>query len=323
LSAELWERSSLCPWRILWRMKAGGAGSPPRRPNAGMNAQVLVPIGIYAMSAQSAKLGLIAGNGTFPFLILQSAREQNLEMVVVAIKEETFPEIESCGYPVHWLGIGQLGKLIQVLQKAGVRQAIMAGQVKHVQIFSSSLPDLTMIRMLAGLKQKNTDSLIGGVAKVLQEEGIDLIDSTLLLKPHMAPEGKITRRELNAHERADVEYGRPIAHRIALMDIGQTIVVRDQAVVAIEAMEGTDAVIRRAGELANGKNLTVIKSSKPRQDMRFDVPVIGKATVEHMIAAGATALIVDAHRTLVLDRKSLVELADHKGVAIAGLAPLG
>jgi UDP-2,3-diacylglucosamine hydrolase len=274
------------------------------------------------MSEQSGKYGLIAGNGKFPFLILQSAREQDLEIVVAAIKEETFPEIESCGYPVHWLGIGQLGKLVQIFQKAGVRKAIMAGQVKHVQIFSSSLPDLTMIRMLAGLKQKNTDSLIGGVAKVLQESGIDLIDSTMLLKPHMAPEGKIGRRELSAHEHADLEYGRPIAHRITLMDIGQTIVVRDQAVVAVEAMEGTDAVIRRAGELANGKNLTVIKASKPRQDMRFDVPVIGKATIEHMIAAGATALIVDAHRTLILDRKSLVELADQKDIAVLGMAPL-
>jgi UDP-2,3-diacylglucosamine hydrolase len=274
------------------------------------------------MSEQSGKYGLIAGNGRFPFLILQSAREQDLEIVVAAIKEETFPEIESCGYPVHWLGIGQLGKLVRIFQKAGVHRAIMAGQVKHVQIFGSSLPDLTMIRMLAGLKQKNTDSLIGGVAKVLQESGIDLIDSTMLLKPHMAPEGKIGRRGLSAHERADLEYGRPIAHRIALMDIGQTIVVRDQAVVAVEAMEGTDEVIRRAGELANGKNLTVIKASKPRQDMRFDVPVIGKATIEHMIAAGATALIVDAHRTLILDRKSMVDLADQKDIAVLGMAPL-
>jgi len=274
------------------------------------------------MSEQREKYGLIAGNGQFPFLVLQSAREQNLDIVVAAIKEETFPEIESCGYPVHWMGIGQLGKLIKVFQKAGVQKAIMAGQVKHVQIFSSSLPDFAMIRMLASLKQKNTNSLIGGVAKALLESGIELIDSTILLKPHMAPEGKITRRNLNAHERADLEYGRPIAHKIALMDIGQTIVVSDQAVVAVEAMEGTDAVIRRAGELANGKNLTVIKSSKPRQDMRFDVPVIGIATIENMHAAGATALIVDAHRTLMLDGERLIESADKKNIVILGMAPL-
>jgi len=274
------------------------------------------------MSEQREKYGLIAGNGQFPFLVLQSAREQNLDIVVAAIKEETFPEIESCGYPVHWMGIGQLGKLIKVFQKAGVQKAIMAGQVKHVQIFSSSLPDFAMIRMLASLKQKNTNSLIGGVAQALLESGIELIDSTILLKPHMAPEGKITRRNLNAHERADLEYGRPIAHKIALMDIGQTIVVSDQAVVAVEAMEGTDAVIRRAGELANGKNLTVIKSSKPRQDMRFDVPVIGIATIENMHAAGATALIVDAHRTLMLDGERLIESADKKNIVILGMAPL-
>ena len=274
------------------------------------------------MSEQREKYGLIAGNGQFPFLVLQSAREQNLDIVVAAIKEETFPEIESCGYPVHWMGIGQLGKLIKVFQKAGVQKAIMAGQVKHVQIFSSSLPDFAMIRMLASLKQKNTNSLIGGVAQALHESGIELIDSTILLKPHMAPEGKITRRNLNAHERADLEYGRPIAHKIALMDIGQTIVVSDQAVVAVEAMEGTDAVIRRAGELANGKNLTVIKSSKPRQDMRFDVPVIGIATIENMHAAGATALIVDAHRTLMLDGERLIESADKKNIVILGMAPL-
>jgi len=274
------------------------------------------------MSNPQIRYGLIAGNGQFPFLVLQSAREQNLDVVVAAIKEETFPEIESCGYPVHWMGLGQLGKLIRVFQKAGVSKAIMAGQVKHVQIFSSSLPDFAMIRMLAGLKHKNTDSLIGGVARALQESGIELMDSTILLKPHMAMEGKITRRNLNEHERADLEYGRPIGHKIALMDIGQTIVVRDQAVVAVEAMEGTDAVIRRAGELANGKNLTVIKSSKPRQDMRFDVPVIGVATIENMHAAGATALILDAHRTLMLEGKRLVELADKKDIAILGLAPL-
>ena len=274
------------------------------------------------MSEQREKYGLIAGNGQFPFLVLQSAREQNLDIVVAAIKEETFPEIESCGYPVHWMGIGQLGKLIQVFQKAGVQKAIMAGQVKHVQIFGSSLPDFAMIRMLASLKQKNTNSLIGGVAQALHESGIELIDSTILLKPHMAPEGKMTRRNLNAHERADLEYGRPIAHKIALMDIGQTIVVSDQAVVAVEAMEGTDAVIRRAGELANGKNLTVVKSSKPRQDMRFDVPVIGVATIENMHAAGATALIVDAHRTLMLDGERLIESADKKNIVILGMAPL-
>jgi UDP-2,3-diacylglucosamine hydrolase len=268
------------------------------------------------------KYGLIAGNGRFPFLILQSAREQNLDVVVAAIKEETFPEIESCGYPVNWLGLGELGKLIQVFRKSGVQQAIMAGQVKHIQIFGSSLPDLTMIRMLAGLKKKNTDSLIGGIAKVLEKSGISLIDSTAFLKPHLASPGVLTKRGLNQAEQSDVDYGRPLAHRIASMDIGQTIAVRDQAVIAVEAMEGTDAVIRRAGELAGRENITVIKVSKPRQDMRFDIPVIGLATIDAMVKSGATALVIDAGRALVFDREKAVEAADKNNIAVVAMPPM-
>ncbi len=267
------------------------------------------------------RYGLIAGNGKFPFLILQSARSQGIEMVVAAIKEETYPEIESFGYPVHWLGLGQLGKLVSLFRKSGVHKAIMAGQVKHIQIFSSSLPDFTMIRMLASLKEKNTDSIIGAVAKVLDESGIKLVDSTALLKPHMAVEGPMTRRGLNGSEQSDVEYGRPLAQRIAMMDIGQTVVVRERAIVAVEAMEGTDAVIRRAGELASKKKLTVVKVSKPRQDMRFDVPVVGVPTIENMAAAGATALVLDAQRTLMLDKERIIELADRWDIAVVGMRP--
>jgi DUF1009 family protein len=274
------------------------------------------------MAGNVIRYGLIAGNGRFPFMVLESARERNLEMIVAAIKEETFPEIESCGYPVHWLGLGQLGKLIRVFRQAGVDKAIMAGQVKHVQIFGSSLPDLTMLKTLAGLKQKSADALIGAVAHVLEEAGIELLDSTEFLKPHLAPEGTLTRRGLNKHEQADLDFGRPVAHRIALMDVGQTIVVRDRAVVAVEAMEGTDATVRRAGELAGGKNLTVIKVSKPKQDMRFDVPVVGPPTIRNMIDAGATALVLDAYRTLLVDRHALVEMADGNDIAIQGLPPI-
>jgi DUF1009 family protein len=274
------------------------------------------------VSGESIKYGLIAGNGRFPFMVLESARARQLDMVVAAIKEETSPEIESCGYPVHWLGLGQLGKLIRVFARAGVAKAIMAGQVKHAQIFGSSLPDLTMIRILASLKHKSTDALIGAVARALDEAGITLIDSTEFLRPHLAPEGTLTRRILNPREKADVEFGRPIAHRIALMDIGQTIVVRDRAVVAVEAMEGTDAAILRAGELAGRKDLTVIKVSKPAQDMRFDVPVVGPPTIQHMVDAGATALVLDAQRTLLLDREQLIESADRNSIAIEGLTPI-
>jgi DUF1009 family protein len=267
------------------------------------------------------KFGLIAGNGQFPFIVLRSAREQSVDVIVAAIQEETYPEIESCGFPVHWLGLGQLGKLVKLFREAGVRKAIMAGQVKHAQIFGSSLPDLTMIRMLAGLREKNTNALIGGVARVLEEAGITLMDSTVLLGSHLAPQGTLTRRGLNKRETADLEYGRPLAGWIARMDIGQTIVVRDRAVVAVEAMEGTDAVIRRAGELVAKRNLTVIKVSKPKQDMRFDVPVVGVPTVEHMVESGATALIIDANRTLVLDRDRLIALADQNDIAIVSLPP--
>jgi DUF1009 family protein len=274
------------------------------------------------MDSDSEKYGLVAGNGQFPFLVLESARRQNIEVVVAAIKEETFKEIESCGYPVHWLGLGQLGRLVNVFKEAGVRKAIMAGQVKHIQIFGSSLPDLTMIRMLAGLRQKNTNAIIGGIARVLEENGITLVDSSALLKPHMAPEGKLTRRGLNARERADLEYGRPIANQIALMDIGQTVVVRDKAIVAVEAMEGTDAALRRAGELVQRKNLTLIKVSKPKQDMRFDIPVVGLRTIETMIECGVTALIMDAGRTLTLDREKFLELANQNDVCIVALPPI-
>lgn len=272
--------------------------------------------------AEKEKYGLIAGNGRFPFLVLQSAREQGIDVVVAAIKEEAFSEIETCGYPVHWLGLGELGKLIRLFRNSGVQKALMAGQVKHVQIFGSSFPDLTMIRMLASLKQKNTDALIGGVARILGESGISLVDSTLLLKPYLAVEGTLTRRHLTAAEMSDVDYGRPIAQRIASMDIGQTIVVRDRAVVAVEAMEGTDAVISRAGELASRKNLTVIKVSKPKQDMRFDIPVVGSSTLETMIASGATALIIDARKTLVFDQDKFKETADKNSIAVVAFAPI-
>jgi UDP-2,3-diacylglucosamine hydrolase len=270
---------------------------------------------------EKEKLGLIAGNGRFPFLVLQSAKQQNIDIVIAAIKEEAAPDIESCGYPVHWLGLGELGKLIRTFREAGVSKAIMAGQVKHVQIFGSSFPDLTMIRMLASLKHKNTDALIGGVARVLEESGITLLDSSSLIKPYLAAQGVLTRRGLSVSEKKDVEYGRPIAQKIAAMDIGQTIVVRDQAVVAVEAMEGTDAVLRRAGDLGHRKDLTVIKVSKPKQDMRFDIPVVGKATLETMAGCGVTALVVDAERTLIFDKEEIIQLARKHDIAIVALLP--
>jgi DUF1009 family protein len=264
------------------------------------------------------KYGLIAGNGEFPFLVIQGARRAGASLSVVAIKEETDKEIEKVADKLIWVSIGQLGKMISFFRREGVTKAIMAGQVKHVQIFSGALPDLRMLKMLFSLKQRNTDSLIGAVAAELAKDGIELIDSTYFIQEQLAPEGVLTRRKPDAQEQQNIEYGLKIGQEIARLDLGQTIVVRAQACVAIEAMEGTDAVIKRAGELARGK-LTVVKVAKPNQDMRFDVPVVGVPTVETMIAAGASCLCVTAGKTLVFDRKEMISLADKHRISIIGV----
>jgi len=240
-------------------------------------------------------------------------------MVIAAIKEETSPEIERQDATFEWVSVGQLGRLIRFFKREEVTHAIMAGQVKHHQIFRlNALPDLRMVRMLARLKAKNTDSLIGAVADELAREGITLLDSTTFLEPLLASEGVVTRREPSKEERADMEYGLGVAREIGRLDLGQTIAVKDRSVVAIEAMEGTDAVILRAGEVTRGKGFVVVKVAKPDQDMRFDVPVIGMPTIENMIRAGATALHVTAGKTLLFDRDKLVKLADDNNIAVMG-----
>ncbi len=266
--------------------------------------------------------GLIAGNGQFPFLVLEGARRQGVELAVVAIKEETDPRIDEAAKNVKWVNIGQLGKMIDFFKKNGVSEAIMAGQVKHVQIFSGAVPDMRMLKMLWNLPKRNTDSLIGGVAAEMAKEGIELIDSTHFIKDSLAPEGVMTKRGPTDIESENIGYGLHVAHEIARLDLGQTIVVRAKACVAVEAMEGTDATITRAGELANGK-LTVVKVAKPNQDMRFDVPVIGVPTVEMMIKAGATCLSVTTGKTLVFDREAMVDLADRNKICIVGSPPVG
>src|SRR2546429_1173255 len=245
------------------------------------------------------KLGLIAGNGKFPFLVLEGAKRAGASVAVAAIREETDPEIERVAEHVMWVGIGQLGKMLRFFKSEGVDKAIMAGQVKHVQIFSRALPDVRMLKMLLRLPRRNTDTLIGAVASELASEGIELIDSTYFLKDQLPEVGPLTRRTPDDREKSDLEYGLEIAREIARLDLGQTIVVRDRACVAIEAMEGTDAVIRRAGELVRGR-LTVVKIAKPDQDRRFDVPVVGFPTVETMFAPGATCLCLPAGKTLSL-----------------------
>jgi hypothetical protein len=284
------------------------------------------------------KLGLIAGNGRFPFLLLDAARAQGLSVVVAAIREETDPEINHRAarderITVHWLSLGELSRLIEVFHKEGVRAAVMAGQVKHKQIFSSIRPDWRLAKLLLNLRTRNTDMLLGAVAKVLGDEGIELISSTAFLEPLLAGEGVLTARGPDEEERKNVEYGLGVARAVSGFDIGQTVVVAAQACVAVEAMEGTDAAIERAGALMKtlqdsdgtegeastlARRLTIVKVAKPKQDMRFDVPVIGMRTVEMMIRAGATCLSVESGRTLLFDREALLEKAGAAGIAIVG-----
>ena len=260
--------------------------------------------------------GLIAGNGRFPFLVLEGARSQGIEMTVIAIKEEAAPELEQHAKRLHWVSLGELSKTIDLLHQEGVKQAVMAGQVKHNKIFSAIRPDWKLAKLLFALPRKNTDALIGAVARVLEDEGIQLVDSTLFLKPLVPEAGVLTRRAPNEHEVQDIAYGLGVARQIAGMDIGQTVVIADKACVAVEAMEGTDETIARAARLAGGKQLVVVKVSKPKQDMRFDVPVVGLPTIQQMQGCGATALAVDAGRTLFFDREKLIELANQAGIAI-------
>lgn len=281
------------------------------------------------------KLGLIAGNGRFPFLLLDAARAHGAEVVVAAIKEETEPEMDmraaaDPGIRVHWLSLGELSRLIETFRQAGVTQAVMAGQVKHKQIFSSIRPDWRLAKVLLNLRTRNTDMLLGAVAKVLSDEGIELISSTAYLEPLLARPGVLTARAPTAEEQQDLAYGRAVAGALAGFDIGQTVVVAGQACVAVEAMEGTDATIERAGAIlhtlaAEGeastleRRLSVVKVAKPGQDMRFDVPVIGPRTIETMRLAGATCLSLEAGRTLIFDQDTVYTLADAAGIAIVAV----
>lgn len=284
------------------------------------------------MTAANNKLGLIAGNGRFPFLLLEAARAHGLEVVVAAIKEETDPEMDARaaadpGMRVYWLSLGELSKLIETFHQENVTRAVMAGQVKHKQIFSSIRPDWRLAKLLLSLRTKNTDMLLGAIAKVLGDEGIDLISSTAYLEPLLAQPGVLTARAPSGQEQKDIAYGREVARAIAGYDIGQTVVVASQACVAVEAMEGTDAAIERAGAImktmaAEGdastfdRSLTVVKVAKPRQDMRFDVPVIGLKTIEAMEQAQATCLSIEAGRTLIFDKDTVLLRANTAGIAV-------
>jgi len=278
------------------------------------------------MPAAKERLGLIAGNGRFPFLVLQAARARGLEVVIAAIKEETLPEIETGGAAsVHWLSLGELSKLIETFKREGVHRAVMAGQVKHKQIFSSIKPDWRLAKLLLSLGTRNTDSLLGAVAKVLADEGITLESSTSLLEPLLAKAGVLSKRTPTDQEKKDIDYGRALARHLAQYDIGQTVVIAELACVSVEAMEGTDATIERAGQIMASleadastlsRALTVVKIAKPNQDMRFDVPVVGVETIEVMRKAGATCLALDAGKCLLLDGSAIITAADEGVITI-------
>jgi DUF1009 family protein len=276
--------------------------------------------------SKAERIGLIAGNGSFPLLVLDAARAQGFDVIVAAIKEEAAPEIEQHGATaVHWLSLGELSRLIETFQREGVHRAIMAGQVKHKQIFSSIRPDWKLAKLLLSLGTRNTDSLLGAVAQSLAEEGITLENSTSFLEPLLARAGVLTKRQPTPQEKKNIEYGRTVARQLAQYDIGQTVVVAESACVAVEAMEGTDAAIARAGEIMRslggeastlGRSLTVVKIAKPNQDMRFDVPVVGVKTIEVMRQAGATCLALDAGKSLLLEGDAIFAVADSAGITI-------
>lgn len=267
------------------------------------------------------RYALIAGNGQFPLLVLREASRQGVPMVVIGIREETLPEIEQLGAVVHWVSLGELQRALGILRQEAVRKVVLAGQVKHSQIYSHIDPDGMLQQLLASLPAKNTDALIGAVARELQRLGFEVVDSTQFLRPLLAPAGQLSERSPDSGESADIAYGRQLARELARLDLGQTVVVSQRACVAIEAMEGTDAAIERAGEIVRGRRLVVVKVSKPKQDMRFDVPVVGAQTVETMQRAGATALALDAGRTLIFDREEFVARANQYRMAVVADLP--
>lgn len=268
------------------------------------------------------RYAMIAGNGRFPLLALQTAQREAHEIVVIAIENEASPDLAKYASGLHWINIGQLGKLIDILKREQISEVMMAGQVKHVSIFSSITPDWRLFKLLMSLKEKNTAALIGGIQKVLHDEGIELVDSTRLLKPFLAPEGVLTKRKPDKEEEADIRYGRRVASALASVDIGQSVAISGKACVAVEAMEGTDSMLRRAASLTNGKPLRLVKASRGRDHMLFDVPVAGLTTIETMIETQTTALAVDAGHTLLLDREEMLDKANAARLAIIAYPPV-
>jgi DUF1009 family protein len=265
------------------------------------------------------RYGLIAGNGRFPLLALESARRLGHEVTVIAIQEEASRDLEVLAPECHWISLGQLSRLIEILKREDITEVVMAGQVKHAKIFSSIRPDWRLLKLLAALPAKNTDGLIGGVVRVLEDEGIHLRDSTALLQPMLAGEGVMTRRKPDGEESANIQYGRRVANALAGFDVGQSVAICERSCVALEAMEGTDAILRRAASLANGRRLTLVKAARRREHMLFDVPVVGLETIPVMCETGTTALAIEAGRTLMLDKEQMITAANQADITIVGL----
>jgi DUF1009 family protein len=266
-----------------------------------------------------SRFAIIAGNGRFPFLVLEAARQQGIDPVVFAIREEASSHLSDKTSSIHWLSLGEIAKLLDLLRDEAVEKVLLAGQVKHVQLFSTIRADRTVTDALSQLERRSTDALIGAFVQMLEARGIEVVDSTLFLKPLLAGAGNLTERRPDASELSDVEYGQEVARKIAALDIGQTVVVADRACVAVEAMEGTDATIERAAALSNGRRLVVVKVNKPRQDMRFDVPVVGATTIDVMRKCNGRVLAVDAGGTLFFERDLLLQRANEAGIAIVGM----
>jgi DUF1009 family protein len=264
------------------------------------------------------RYGLIAGNGRFPILALQSARQLGYEITVIAIQEEASAEVERLADRCHWISLGQLSKLIDICKREDIAEVMMCGQVKHAKIFSSIVPDWRLVKLLASLPSKNTDGLIGGVRKILEDEGIQLRDSTLLLKPLLATAGPMTRRKPDKDENTDIEYGKRVGNALAGFDVGQSVAICERACVAVEAMEGTDAMLRRAASLVNGRRLSLVKVARRREHLLFDVPVVGLSTIPVMQETGATVLAVEANRTLMLDKEEMLAAANLAGISVIG-----
>ena len=284
-----------------------------------MAGEIVEPKPEASRKPSEERYAIIAGNGHFPFLVLDAARDQGIDPLIVAIKEEAWPDLGRQALAIHWLSLGEVGKLLGLLEAARVNKVVLAGQVKHAQLFSSIPPDGLVRNALESMQQKNTDALIGAFVRMVEQRGIEVVDSTLFLKPLLAQAGTLTRRAPDASDLADVAYGRDVAKKLAGLDIGQTVVVADRACVAVEAMEGTDATIERAATLSNGRRLVIVKVSKPDQDMRFDVPVVGLKTIQVMGRSNAILLALDAGKTLLFERQRLLEEADRAGIAIVGI----